>query len=265
MEYDFLNKVLSAVRARIRRDSTAEPISALKSRISQIPLPIDFYRALKDESVPIKIIAEFKRSSPSKGNIRQDAEVEHFVRLYERAGAIAVSVLTEEEYFRGSMNDLSRASHCTKLPVLCKDFIIEAYQIFQARAAGASSVLLIARIIPSDEELRYLLQVSRALGMEPLVEIHDEEDLERALRAEARIIGVNSRNLGTLKVEPEKVLPLFSHIPPHCVAVAESGINGPEDLEQYFQLGVRCFLVGTYLMKSPDPEKALLSLVNSEP
>lgn len=211
----------------------------------------NFYAALKEGG----IIAEIKKASPSEGLIREDFDVEKIARIYEEGGAKAISVLTDTEYFQGSFENLRLASGSSSLPILCKDFIVEEYQIYKAREFGADAILLIAALL-SVEEMRKFLGVAESFGMDCLVETHDEKDLEKALESGARIIGVNSRNLKTFEIDMVAARDLVKKIPKNKVVVFESGIQSREDIPE----GVDAVLIGTALMKAPDIKQKLYEL-----
>ena len=206
------------------------------------------------------IIAEIKKASPSAGTIADDFQPAGIATRYEAAGAAALSVLTDRQFFQGSLDDLSRAREATRLPVLRKDFTLDRYHLVEAVSSGADAVLLIVAAL-TNEELRELLQAARDLELEPLVEVHDERELDRALEAEADFVGVNNRDLKTLAVSLETSIRLAERIPSHVVAISESGIRGPQDIHRLSQAGYRGFLIGESLMKQPDPGEALSRMI----
>jgi indole-3-glycerol phosphate synthase len=208
----------------------------------------------------LNVIAEFKRRSPSKGSIRDDARVVNVAQGYEVAGAAALSVVTEEHYFLGSLDDLQQARSATLLPTLRKDFIVDPYQVHEAAMAGADAILLIAAVL-SVSELRSLRLLAEQSGLESLVEVHDPTELGMALESGAEIIGVNNRDLKTMRVDVGTSLRLADAIPPECTAVSESGIATREDLSRLRDAGYDAFLVGEHLMSSPDPGGELASLI----
>ncbi|HEX6737661.1 MAG TPA: bifunctional indole-3-glycerol-phosphate synthase TrpC/phosphoribosylanthranilate isomerase TrpF [Vicinamibacteria bacterium] len=209
----------------------------------------------------VNIIAEFKRRSPSRGVIREDLHPVSVAQAYEVAGACALSILTEEQFFGGSLDDLREARAATLLPALRKDFVVDPYQVWEAWYAGADAVLLIVAAL-SDGELRTLHQTAQEVGVEALVEVHDERELARALKVGARLVGVNSRDLRTMTVRLETALELAERIPDDVVAVAESGIRGPGDVRRLRDAGYDAFLIGEHLMLQSDPGAALEELVN---
>jgi indole-3-glycerol phosphate synthase len=216
--------------------------------------PRDFAAAIAGPSV--RIIAEVKRASPSAGQIRSDADPAAVARAYEQAGAAAVSVLTDCRYFSGSLADLRAVKTAVRLPVLRKDFIIDPYQVYEARAAGADAILLIAGTMPA-EGLGTLRGLAAALGMAVVVETHTDADVRDALAAGARIIGINNRNLCTLAVDLDVTRRLRPRIPPDVVVVSESGIETAGDVQRVCAAGINAVLVGTALMANPDPAAAL--------
>ena len=217
-----------------------------------------FATALRQPGVAI--IAEFKRRSPSGGEIRPGASPAEIARTYASAGAAALSVLTDEKYFGGSDADLREARAACDLPVLRKDFVVDAFQLYEARSIGADAVLLIVRAL-SDRQLRDFLQLSRDLGMDALVETHSEQEVHRALAAGARIIGVNNRDLDTLTTDVSLAPRLRHLVPSECVFVAESGISTPEQLNQLADAGVDAVLIGESLLRSADPGGRLRELL----
>jgi indole-3-glycerol phosphate synthase len=207
----------------------------------------------------IGVIAEFKRRSPSAGTLREDADVGEVVGAYERGGARAVSVLTEGPHFDGSLQDLRAARGACGLPILRKDFIVDPYQLLEARAASADAVLLIVAALPT-EELQSLHDAARALGLDVLVEVHDREELRSALELGADLLGINNRDLRDFSVDVERTSRLMREVPDGVTVVSESGIATAEQLRTLEQEGVHAVLVGESLMRSSDPEAALRAL-----
>lgn len=208
----------------------------------------------------LRVIAELKHASPSGGVLRQDYRCGEIARNYEFAGAAALSVLTEEDFFLGSLEDLRDARQAVRLPVLRKDFILEEYQVYESVAAGADAVLLIVAAL-EDQWLRELLEHCRRLRIAALVEVHTEQELDRALEAGARILGVNNRNLQTLGVDIATSFRLRAKIPAGRVAVSESGIKTAADLRRLSEAGFDAVLIGEQLMKAPDPARELAALL----
>jgi indole-3-glycerol phosphate synthase len=214
------------------------------------------------EEDKIRIIAEIKQASPSEGLIKEVDPVE-VAKIYEQNGACAISVLTEETYFKGSLEFLKRVREAVKIPLLRKDFIIDELEIFEAKAYGADMVLLIAKIL-DEIQLRDFIDVSLGLGLLPLVEIFDPWEMEKVLKHYTTLVGVNNRNLETLEVDlsvSEQLIPILKQAGVKC-AVAESGISQPEDIKRLLAAGADAFLIGTSLMKSPDPGKKLKELLS---
>ena len=224
--------------------------AALRAAAAEAPPARGFARALRRSATP-RVIAEFKRASPSKGEIRPAAEPERIARAYAEAGAAALSVLTDAEFFGGSLDDLRAARAACELPVLRKDFTLDAIQIAEARAAGADAVLLIASVL-SDGPLADLLEEARNLGLDALVEVHDARELERALALGAELIGVNNRDLRTFRTDVAVTERLCARAS-GCTLVSESGFDAPETLAALGALGVDAFLIGEALMSAPDP------------
>jgi indole-3-glycerol phosphate synthase len=248
--------------AQLRPDSSSDfRERALKIRKNAEPHRLR--RALESDSPQLKIIAEFKRRSPSAGIIRDDLTVSEIVRCYERGGACAISVLTDEEYFAGSIADLGAARSSTKLPLLRKDFIIDPMQVFEAAIAGADAVLLIAAALDDTSltELRTLAE--NELGLDALVEVHNSEELKRALNARAKIIGVNNRDLRTFQVSLNTSERLIAEAPRDKIMVSESGLQSAVSLVRLHELGFRAFLIGEVLMRAADPEESLRDLITA--
>jgi indole-3-glycerol phosphate synthase len=207
----------------------------------------------------IGVIAEFKRSSPSAGALHDAPDLEEIVGAYERGGAVAASILTEEPNFGGSLEDLRRARRSASLPLLRKDFVVDRYQLVEARATGADAVLLIVAAL-GDGEFASLHAAATELGLDVLVEVHDEQELERAAAHAPEIIGVNNRDLRDLSVDVGRTERLLELMPPGTLVVSESGISEASQLDALGRQGVDAVLVGEALMRSPDPETALASL-----
>jgi len=226
------------------------PDVALKIATQKISPPRDFPGALSRDGW--NVIAELKRASPSRGVIRREYRPAELAPQLEAAGAMALSVLTEEDFFSGSLQDLKAVHQVTEIPLLRKDFIIDPWQIWETRAAGADSFLLITAIL-TDEELSEMLALGRSLKMEPLMEVHSRQELDRALAAGGRIIGVNNRDLRNFEVRVETSLDLIEAIPDKCLAVSESGLHSHNDLARLRSAGFDAFLIGENLMKEADP------------
>lgn len=254
-----LDTILARTRVTVARAKAARSLEELQAAAAAAPAVRPFAEALVRPD-GIRVIAEHKRRSPSRGAIREDLEPADVARRYEAAGAAALSVLTDEPFFGGRLAHLSEARASTRLPVLRKDFVVDPWQVWEARAAGADAVLLIVAAL-ADGELGGLLAEARAAGMDALVEVHDRAELDRALAAGARVVGVNNRDLRTLEVSLETSLALSEAIPGAIVAVAESGIRTGADLKRLLAAGFDACLVGEQLMASPDPGSALRQLL----
>ena len=253
-----LDRIVEARRAAFQHRRKTVPLPVLKMAIAKNEAPRDFAAALTRNG--LNVIAELKKASPSRGVLRADFDPAALALQFERAGAAALSVLTEEEFFQGALENLRSARKAVQVPALRKDFIMDEWQVWESRAAGADSLLLIAAIL-SDEALRHLLGLARELKMEPLVEVHTRDELSRALAAGARIVGVNNRDLRTFEVRLETSLEMIAAIPDECIAVSESGVRSHEDLRRLRDAGFDAFLVGEHLMESPDPAAALMKLL----
>jgi indole-3-glycerol phosphate synthase len=252
-----LEQIVTDVRQRLEERKKQRLLVDLESLVNRGETPMDFTGAL--QGTGIKVIAEVKRASPSKGWLCRNLEVAGLVQSYIRGGAAAISVLTESSFFKGSFNDLTTAHRTSNLPVLCKDFILEPYQIYEARSYGADAILLIAAIL-SASELSELMQVAQRLGMSALIEVHDEKEVERALDAKGNLIGINNRNLDDFSVEIGTTLRLRPLIPPGIIVVSESGIKSHDDILRLKVVGINAVLVGETLVASHDPEAKLKGL-----
>ena len=261
-ERTILDRIVEARRESIAHRKRVLPDVALKLAVGKADPPRDFAGALSRAG--FNVIAELKKASPSRGVIRGDYAPAELAPKLEGAGAAALSVLTEEEFFLGSLADLKAARKATHIPVLRKDFIIDPWQVWEARAAGADAFLLIVAIL-GDEALSELLELGRSLGMEPLVEVHARDELARAIAVGARIVGVNNRDLRNFNVCVETSLELVEAIPEECIAVSESGLRTHGDLARLRGAGFDAFLIGEHLMKEPDPAVPLRALIGSGP
>jgi indole-3-glycerol phosphate synthase len=260
-EKTILDRIVDARRLSIAHRKRVLPEVALKIAVERKAPPArDFAAALSRDG--LNVIAELKRASPSLGVIREAYVPSELAGQLQRAGAAALSVLTEEEFFCGSLADLREARKVAGIPVLRKDFMVDPWQVWEARAAGADSFLLIAAAL-SDGALMELLQLGRSMKMEPLVEVHSRQELERVLRAGARIIGVNNRDLRNFQVRLETSLELVERIPEDCVGVSESGLRTHEDLVRLRAAGFDAFLIGEHLMRTADPAAALENLLGA--
>src|SRR2546430_11609535 len=263
MNRNFLSEILAEKRqavARLQCDSVAPGLRERALEIRRNAAPHCLLRALEADLPRLKIIAEFKRRSPSAGIIRDDLSTEDVARHYERGGASAISVLTDKDYFGGSIVDLSAIRSSTDLPVLRKDFIIDPIQIYEAAIAGADAVLLIVAAL-DDALLGRLREVAEdELGLDALVEVHTSGELRRALDAGAKIIGANNRDLKTFQISLNASERLIAEAPPDSMMISESGLQNAESLCRLRNLGFRGFLIGEALMRAGDPETALRDL-----
>jgi indole-3-glycerol phosphate synthase len=255
---DLLETIVAATRHSIDARERHMSSDALLQRATRLPRGDRFLDALRQSSAP-RIIAECKRRSPSRGILRRAYDPAAHATAYARAGAAAISVLTEPTFFDGSLDHLSDVRAAVSVPILRKDFILSDYQLAEAVAYGADAVLLIAAAL-SDRDLQALSNRARELGLAALVEVHDVEELTRALGAGADIVGVNSRNLRTLTVDLGVLDTVAAAMPSSLISVAESGIRSPEDISRLTRLGYHAFLVGERLITEPDPGAALASL-----
>jgi len=253
-----LAEILRSTEREIGRRRAARPIEALEPA-PQLP------RSLRDALAgpAMSVIAEFKRRSPSAGVIREGATVAEIVPVYEAAGAAAISVLTEGPHFGGSLDDLRAARAACRLPLLRKDFVIDRYQLHEARAAGADAVLLIVAAL-DDRRLGELHGEATALGLDTLIEVHDRDEVARALAVDAALIGINNRDLRDFSVDVNRTHALLADIPDGVIVVSESGIGGPSQLRELADAGVSAVLIGGSLMGAPDPGRALAALLGSD-
>jgi indole-3-glycerol phosphate synthase len=252
-----LDRIVEATRDDVERRREIVPLAQLEAALRDRPESRPFQEALTRPG--ISVIAEHKRRSPSAGAIREDMGVVDVVGAYERGGAAALSVLTEPSHFGGSLEDLKVARGATHLPVLRKDFIVDAYQLVESAAAGADAILLIVAALEPDVLLA-LHREARSLDLDVLVEVHDEEELEIALEVEAEVIGINNRNLGDFTVDIERTYELLSDVPAGKIVVSESGFSTREQLDELDRVGVDAVLVGETLMRAPDIEAACREL-----
>ena len=253
-----LDRILEVRRAEVERRKSVLPETALKYGVAAASPVRDFAAALSHGA--LNVIAELKPASPSRGVIRDPFDAPALAKTLESSGAVALSVLTEGEFFGGSLKNMRDARKETGLPVLRKDFIFDPWQVWEARANDADSLLLIVAAL-SDHRLGELIALGRELKMEPLVEVHTRQELDRALAAGTRIVGVNNRDLKTLSVRVETSYELIEKIPDNCLAVAESGLRTHADLRDLRAAGFDAFLIGEHLMLAPDPGAALHQLL----
>jgi indole-3-glycerol phosphate synthase len=254
----FLERIIAAKMDELQKRQETIPMSELKAAIEEKPPPLDFGAALSGGS--LRLIAEVKKASPSRGVLSANLDVVKVAMTYARCGAAAISVLTETQYFQGSLGDLEAIRHALpRMPLLRKDFIINPYQVFESRACKADALLLIVAIL-DDSVLKRLLALSYDLGMQCLVEIHNEIELKRALAVDARIIGINNRNLDTMEVDLGTTQRLRPLIPPDLIVVSESGIKERVDIQKLGEWRADAVLIGEALVTAPDTASRIKEL-----
>lgn len=260
---DVLQRILATKRAEIRDAKSAVPPAEIERRARAAPPVRDFVGALRAKIAAgrVAVIAESKRASPSKGLLRDPYDPVAIARSYERGAAACLSVLTDREYFQGAPEHLTMARNACALPVLRKDFVIDAYQVYEARALGADCILLIAAAIELSQ-MREMESVAQELGMAVLAEVHDGAELDQALQLRTPLIGINNRDLRTFETRLETTLKLRSRVPAPRIVVSESGIAAIKDVQALWQEGIGAILVGEAFMRAPDPGTALSELVN---
>jgi indole-3-glycerol phosphate synthase len=256
-----LDGIISGVREDLGRRRAALSLRELEARVSSVPPALDPMPGIRSAE-GVAVIAEVKRSSPSKGALAEIPEPGLLARSYAAGGASAISVLTEERRFSGSLADLDEVRAAVRTPLLRKDFMVDSYQVTEARAHGADLILLIVAAL-DDALMRDLHDQARDLGMTALVEVHDAAELERALALDPVLVGVNARNLKTLEVDPRTVTDLLPRVPECVVGVAESGVGGPDDVAAYVRAGAGAVLVGEALVKDGAPEAAIRGFIDA--
>lgn len=260
---DFLGTVVAGKRMRLLSARLESPLALVRDKAHEtraVAPSRALHRVLSNRQ-HVNIIAEIKRASPSKGHLGLNISVEEVAEVYERGGAAAISILTEQDFFHGSLNDLGIVRRSVSVPVLRKDFIFDEYQVYESAAAGADALLLIAELL-NDEELSRLLRLTeRELGMDALVEVHTPEEMLRAAKAGATLIGVNNRNLHTFEVSLKVSHELIAVALPGAVLVSESGLKSGSDIKKLRGLGYSGFLVGEALIRAGDREGALRSMI----
>jgi len=256
-----LDELVDATRNALARRMRARPLAELEREIDVRREGRPFAEALSRPGT--SLIAEHKRRSPSAGPIREETSCADVVRAFERGGAAATSILTEEAHFGGSLADLHEARAATWLPILRKDFTIDTYQLYESKAAGADAVLLVVGSL-DDEQLGSLYGLAQDLDLDAIVEIHDEEELERALAIDCDVIGINNRDLEDFSVDIQRTFDLIADVPTGKVVVSESGIHERWEIEELEQVGVDAVLIGETLMRAPDTEAAVRELTRSE-
>ncbi len=256
-----LDEIVHHKREEVAERKQRVPLRVVEERL-QYAIPVnDFRAALRRDG--ISIIAEIKRRSPSRGDILPDVDAVKLAALYEQAGARALSILADKKYFGGALEDITKVANHTKLPCLCKEFVIDPYQIYEARVAGADAVLLIVRIL-SDADLALFLREIAALGMTALVETHNEDEIKRALAVGASVIGINNRDLDTLEVDVNTTLRLKKLVPGGNTLVSESGIKTRREVKMLEDGGVDALLVGESLLTSDNIRAQLESLLHDD-
>jgi indole-3-glycerol phosphate synthase len=256
---DFLSTIINQKRRRVetaRRSVSPEVLELMARKARETAVSHALDSAIRADG-KMNIIAEFKRKSPSRGEIRPDADPAIIAKAYEAAGAAAISVLTEEDYFAGSLDDLRAVRQATRLPILRKDFIVEEYQVYESAAAGADALLLIVAALDDETLTRLRRLCEDELGMDALVEVHTREEMDRAVSSGAQLIGVNNRNLSTLEVSLETSAELAPLGAGHALLISESGIQSADDIRFLYGLGYRGFLIGESLMRAEDQGAAL--------
>ncbi|MEW6145296.1 MAG: indole-3-glycerol phosphate synthase TrpC [Thermodesulfobacteriota bacterium] len=256
-----LDRILENKRSEVKKSKETRTLASIERELNGALPARDFYKALVD-GARIRIIAEVKKASPSKGVLRGDFDPVKIALGYEKGGAAALSVLTDEKFFMGSLSYLRAIGEAVDIPLLRKDFIIDPYQVYEARLYGADAVLLIVSALAQDE-LKELLGLAHSLGMNAVVEVHDERELDMALDAGSRIIGINNRDLRTFEVDLGVSARLSRNIPEGVIAIAESGISSRDDIKKLMAQGVRVFLIGETFMKAADPGLELKNLLSS--
>jgi indole-3-glycerol phosphate synthase len=259
---DVLAAICAKRRAAVARQEVLVPRSALERRLADLAPTRGFMRALEAKLAgrELALIAEIKKASPSKGLIREDFDPPGLARAYAAGGAACLSVLTEREHFQGADDHLAAARAAVPLPCLRKDFILEPYQVLETRVLGGDCLLLIIAAL-SDPEAAELASLARRLQLDILAEVHDAAELDRALRLEMKLIGINNRNLKSLQVDLRTAEELAPRVPSDRLVVAESGLHRHADLQRMADVGVRCFLVGEALMRAPDVRAATAALL----
>jgi len=257
-----LNKIIAETSIAIDQLKSKTSIEELESKAMKQQPARSLVEAIR--ACPhVPVIAEIKKASPSRGNILPNANVQDIAKKYQNAGAVAISVLTDKHFFNGSIEDLKTVRRCVDILVLRKDFIIDQIQIIEARAAGADSILLIAAALEFDK-LKFLYEYSLSLGMIPLVEIHNDMELERIKPLQAKLIGINNRNLKTMTVDIKTCATLRKSIPKDICVVGESGISSSDNIKTLIEADIDAFLIGTSLMLSGNPETKLKELNQME-
>ncbi len=257
-----LQEILQRKHEEVSAASKQVPLATLNELISELQNCRGFTNSLKKTNAAGQsaVIAEVKKASPSKGVIREDFRPADIARSYEDAGAACLSVLTDQDFFQGHADYLKSARAEVSIPVLRKDFMVNDYHIAESRAMGADCILLIAAAFDASSLFEDLYQQATALGMDALIEVHNEEELERALKLKPAMVGINNRNLHTFETSLQTTIDLLSNIPEDCLVITESGIHSAEDVHKMREHGVNSFLVGEAFMRQDDPGQALFKL-----
>jgi len=256
-----LDKIISVKKEEVAHLKQSMPLRELKAILRDLPPVRDFQKAAGGNECAI--IAEVKRRSPSRGILREDFDPITIASVYERNGAAAVSVLTDKQFFGGEGNYLRDIKNNVRLPLLRKDFIIDAYQIYETRSISGDAIILIARLL-EEKQLREYIHLAESIGLSALVEIHSQAELDKALAAEAYIIGINNRDLKTFSTDLKTSLDLAPHIPADKIIISESGIHGRQDIETLMKTGIHAFLIGESLMLSDNIGRKLRELSGAE-
>lgn len=257
--HSILTEIVEYKRKSVEQRKKLFPLNVLEDKIKHLPKCRSFKNAISSKS-RVNIIAEIKCASPSKGILRADFHPGEISKIYTSSGAAAISVLTEEHYFKGDIGHIALVKENTNLPILRKDFIIDPYQIYEARAFGADAALLIASLL-LPAEIENFIEIASLVGLDSLVEIHDEADLEKILPLSCGIIGINNRNLNDFSVDLKTGMNILSHLPKDKIAVIESGIKTRSDIEIFKAMGANSFLIGETFMRSSDIRKTISGLI----
>lgn len=252
---DMIRKIISMSEKDLLKRKSVQSIEDMEAKIQNLPKSLDFYSAFNN----FGIIAEIKLASPSAGNLANSEDVLEIASDYKEGGADAISIITEEYFFKGDIKFIKLVKEKSNLPILQKDFVVDPYQIYESRIAGADALLLIAKIISPDQLIKFT-DLCFKIGIEPVVEINDDLDLENALNTKTRIIAVNARDLDNFKVDVERACELVRKIPGDYLKLGFSGVNSKDEVEEYRNAGVSGVLVGTKLMKSGNKQSFLSSL-----
>jgi len=263
---DILSQIIDKKKLRLAATKSLKPLAEVHREAMRLrdTAPRHALRNALEQNDRVNIIAEFKRRSPSKGEIRRNADPAGIVKSYELGGAAAVSVLTEEDYFAGSLDDLRAVRQAVPLPILRKDFVFDEYQVYESAAAGADALLLIVAALNNETLTRLRIITEDELGMDALVEVHTAEELGRAVRAGAEVIGVNNRDLSTFEVSLETSVQLAPGAPEGAFLISESGIGSAADIQRLRALGYCGFLIGETLMRADDPEELLAQFASAK-